>query len=155
MQAHEGCLFLKVVPYTVSACRIYMQACYLAPTSQQTFRCLIQISAKSAAQALLSEYCGACRRLFCVGGKDSRSQRLASMEALDAREGKWTSLCDMPEQRSSFGCAAMAGQIYVVGGNDASGTPVASVLCYCPLMQRWRECASLPWRCNSLGLCVA
>ena len=61
----------------------------------------------------------------------------------------------MPEPRSSFGCAMMAGQIYVAGGNDATGNPGDSVLCYCPLMQRWRECASLPWRCNSLGLCVA
>jgi N-acetylneuraminic acid mutarotase len=43
-----------------------------------------------------------------------------------------------------MGVAAVEGKVYVVGGFDASGTPVATVEAYDPGADRWTQRASLP-----------
>jgi Kelch motif len=95
-----------------------------------------------------------CRRLWCLGGKDALNQRLDTVEAFDPREGRWQVVGRMPEARSSFGCAVLAGHLYVAGGNDASGDPAASMVCFDPLMEQWQPCAPLPWRSAGLGMCA-
>ena len=46
--------------------------------------------------------------------------------------------------RQEMGVAALAGQVFVVGGFDASGQPVATVESYDPTTDRWTPRASLP-----------
>ena len=99
-----------------------------------------------------SRFC--CRRIFCLGGKGSDNLRLSSIEACDPREGCWRVVADMPEVCSSFGCTKHGGGIYAVAGNVGSGRLTASTRHFCPLTLRWRDCADLPWACNSLGVCT-
>lgn len=97
----------------------------------------------------------ACSRLYVLGGKDASNARVATVETLDPREPHWAAADPLPAPRSSFGCAQLGGQLYAVGGNEASGLTTASVACYCPLMQRWRDCADLLWPVTSPGTCTA
>src|SRR5215472_1584767 len=46
--------------------------------------------------------------------------------------------------RQEMGVAALDGKVYVVGGFDGSGQPVATVEVYDPARDRWTQKASLP-----------
>ena len=58
-------------------------------------------------------------RVHVVGGMTARRGRLASMEAYDPREGRWSLLPPMSAARSSCGCAPFEGRLYVVAGAAA------------------------------------
>lgn len=76
------------------------------------------------------------------------------MEALDPREGRWQVVGNMFEPRSSFGCAALNGFVYIMGGNDKAAFPMSTVACYDPLMERWSDCSSMPIGISGLSACV-
>eukprot|EP00892_Ulva_mutabilis_P003203 jgi/Ulvmu1/12884/UM098_0072.1 len=94
------------------------------------------------------------RRIYCFGGKRFDSQRLKVVEALDPREGRWQVVGNMVEPRSSFGCTALNGYVYIMGGNDKAAFPMSSVACYDPLMERWSDCSALPIGISGLSACV-
>ena len=54
-------------------------------------------------------------RIIVVGGVNEMRTRLASVEALDPREGRWHSLAPLSAPRSSCGAAALQERLYVVG----------------------------------------
>ncbi|KAG1665275.1 hypothetical protein FOA52_015852 [Chlamydomonas sp. UWO 241] len=94
-------------------------------------------------------------RLFVVGGVDEARNKLASIEAMDPREGKWSTVATMCAPRSSHAVCALAGKLYVVGGqaNGASGVhDLVEVLD--PAMNACRLCAPLGVARSGLGLCA-
>jgi len=59
--------------------------------------------------------------------------------------GSWSSHTALSlGPRQEMGVAAVEGKVYVIGGFDGSGTPVATVEAYDPGSDRWTQRASLP-----------
>jgi len=54
--------------------------------------------------------------------------------------------------RQEMGVAALDGKVYVVGGFDGSGQPVATVEAYDPVTDRWTQKASLPAALHHVNL---
>ena len=54
-------------------------------------------------------------RIIVVGGVNEARTRLATVEALDPREGRWQALAPLAAPRSSCGAAALQDRLYVVG----------------------------------------
>lgn len=56
--------------------------------------------------------------LYAVGGMRETRARLASVERLDPRDGRWRTIAPMNYRRSSAGVVAAAGALWASGGND-------------------------------------
>eukprot|EP00887_Chlorella_sp_A99_P002395 scaffold10.g2395.t1 len=93
-------------------------------------------------------------RLLAVGGLTAVRTRLASVEALDPREGVWRPLPPLATPRSSCGVAALGGEVFVVGGHagggGGEGGATRSVEALRLAAGAWRECA--PIRVGRSGL---
>ncbi len=61
-----------------------------------------------------------------VGGVSGSRARLASLEALDPREGRWVALQPMAQPRSSCAAAALGGALYVAGGQCSAADVAAA-----------------------------
>jgi hypothetical protein len=79
-------------------------------------------------------------------------QRLASVEAMDPREGVWRTIAPLSAARSSCGLAALGGRLYAVGGSAADDAVHESVECFVPSMGSWIAAASLA--CGRTGLAL-
>ncbi|CAE8595143.1 unnamed protein product, partial [Polarella glacialis] len=85
--------------------------------------------------------------LYLVGGDGSDFQTLSTVERLESPQGGrgdltspgavWKSLPPMSARRAECGAAAVAGALYVVGGRDVDGAPLASVERYRPSAGIW------------------
>ena len=78
--------------------------------------------------------------------------RLASVEAYDPREGRWSPLAPLAAPRSSAAVAVLAERLYCMGGSAADGTVLASVEAYSARMDAWVECP--PMGSSRSGLCA-
>jgi hypothetical protein len=56
--------------------------------------------------------------LYAVGGMLATRARLACVERLDPREGKWQMVASMHAKRSSASCVSAASALWVAGGYD-------------------------------------
>ncbi|KAG2436918.1 hypothetical protein HXX76_006437 [Chlamydomonas incerta] len=65
-------------------------------------------------------------RLYVSGGVGEGRRRLAGLEALDPREGRWAPLPAMSAPRSSHAMAALGGGLYVAGGQASSADVAAA-----------------------------
>ena len=77
-------------------------------------------------------------RLLAVGGLTAARTRLASVEALDPREGgPWRPLAPLALPRSSGGVAALGGEVYVVGGHTGGAAGGGEVVTRSVEAYRW------------------
>lgn len=98
--------------------------------------------------------------IFAVGGMTGTRARLAAVEALDPREGKWHALPAMHVARSSCGACVLDGELFVVGGNVAAvnvaveggGEAHQGVESYSLAAGRWRTVAQLASRRSGLSV---
>lgn len=67
----------------------------------------------------------------------------SSMWSFDPISRSWFTEQNMPEPRKNFGFIVAHLQIYAIGGEDLSGTPLDTVLCYDPVAATWRQVASM------------
>ncbi|DBA92825.1 hypothetical protein WJX77_008376 [Trebouxia sp. C0004] len=91
-------------------------------------------------------------RLYVAGGMTSTRTRLASVEAYDPREGKWSLIAAMGVPRSSAGVAALAGCLFAVGGNAGDDWIHNSVEMYIPAAGRWLQRASIAFARSGLAI---
>jgi N-acetylneuraminic acid mutarotase len=76
-----------------------------------------------------------------------------SDEAPAPGPGTWSGRASLSlGPRQEMGVASVGGQIYVVGGFDAAGAPVASVEAYDPGEDRWSQRASMPAALHHVNL---
>ncbi|KAA6427072.1 MAG: isoform A [Trebouxia sp. A1-2] len=91
-------------------------------------------------------------RLYVAGGMTSTRTRLASVEAYDPREGKWSLIAAMGVPRSSAGVAALADCLFAVGGNAGDDWIHDSVEMYIPAAGRWLQRASIAFARSGLAI---
>jgi len=90
--------------------------------------------------------------LYAVGGMDSQRARLASVEALDPREGRWREAGAMSAARSSAGIAVLHGRLYAIGGNGCGDAVHSGVEVYEPAMDAWLPAAPIPTPRSGAGV---
>ncbi|RLN07627.1 hypothetical protein C2845_PM11G08260 [Panicum miliaceum] len=79
------------------------------------------------------------RHVAVVGGWDPDTLRPTSdVRVLDVPAGTWRRGRQMPDSRSSFGCAGGDGNVYVAGGHDESKNALRSALAYSAAADAWR-----------------
>ncbi len=91
-------------------------------------------------------------RLYVAGGMTSTRTRLASVEAYDPREGKWSLIAAMGVPRSSAEVAALADCLFAVGGNAGDDWIHNSVEMYIPAAGRWLQRASIAFARSGLAI---
>jgi hypothetical protein len=82
-------------------------------------------------------------QVVAIGGMTAARQRLASVEALDLREGKWRSLPSLGVPRSSCGVTVLHGEVFVAGGSVGEGVAYDGVESFSLTAGKWRACAPL------------
>jgi BTB And C-terminal Kelch/Kelch motif len=82
-------------------------------------------------------------QVIATGGMTAARQRLASVEALDFREGRWRSLPCLSVPRSSCGVGVLHGEVFVAGGSVGEGAAYDGVECLSLTAGKWRCCAGL------------
>ena len=80
---------------------------------------------------------------IAIGGMTAARQRLASVEAMDLREGKWRALPSLSVPRSSCGVGVLHGEVFVAGGSVGEGAAYDGVECFSITAGKWRNCAPL------------
>ncbi len=80
--------------------------------------------------------------LYAIGGRintggPNSGLPLAVVERYDIDAGSWSAVAPLPAPRSDLAAAAVGGKIYVFGGFDAAGLPLASVDVYDPVSDTW------------------
>ena len=101
---------------------------------------------------LLLCMCLPAGRLFVAGGMTSTRTRLASVEAYDPREGKWSWIAAMGVARSSAGVATLADCLFAVGGNAGDDWIHSSVEMYTPAAGRWLQGAPIAHARSGLAI---
>lgn len=89
--------------------------------------------------------------LFAVGGRNSNSCQLSSIEQFDVATNKWLTLEPMKCARTAVGACSFNGQLYVIGGECANGpgnshgdtTYKKTVEVFNPREQTWNKSADL------------
>jgi N-acetylneuraminic acid mutarotase len=92
--------------------------------------------------------------VYSLGGTSSQAADglLAEAWRLDPRAGTWTRLPDMPQERYEARAAFLLGRLYVIGGLDVDGNPIADVAVYDPATATWSTGPSIPHPVSSPGL---
>ncbi len=70
-------------------------------------------------------------------------------------DGTWYTLAPMPSRRQEVSTAVLNGEIFVMGGLNASGQPVTTVEVYNPKTDTWRTAAPLPFANDHQASAVA
>jgi hypothetical protein len=91
--------------------------------------------------------------VFAMGGwanggdEDDEEEEIthSSMEKYDIASDVWSTAAALGTARNGFGACAIAGELYVSGGNDDNGR-LASVEKYTPSSDSWSAVAALPER---------
>jgi hypothetical protein len=91
-------------------------------------------------------------QIIAIGGMTAARQRLASVEAMDLREGKWRSMPSLSVPRSSCGVAVLHGEVFVAGGSVGEGAAYDGVECFSTTAGKWRTCASLAVQRSGLAM---
>jgi len=82
-------------------------------------------------------------QIIAIGGMTAARQRLASVEAMDLREGIWRGLPSLSVPRSSCGVGVLHGEVFVAGGSVGEGAAYDGVECFSITAGKWRSCAPL------------
>jgi hypothetical protein len=81
--------------------------------------------------------------------------KLSSMERYDLSSGQWNAVASMGTARTHFDACAIAGELYVVGGESSNGDDLASVEKYSPSSDTWSAVNPLPTaRANHAAIAV-
>jgi N-acetylneuraminic acid mutarotase len=94
-------------------------------------------------------------KFYLVGGSTNTTMPLVlsrTLEAYDPGTGAWTTLAQAPTARYTGTAVGLNGQLYVFGGEDASGASFSTVEVYTPSTNTWRTLSSMP---TSRGLPAA
>jgi hypothetical protein len=85
------------------------------------------------------------QQLYVIGGRtNGRSgNELGINEAYDPANDRWEKRAAMPTARSGSAAAAVAGRVFVVGG-EASSQSFNRVEAYDPKGERWHDYAAMP-----------
>jgi N-acetylneuraminic acid mutarotase len=84
-------------------------------------------------------------RIYAIGGVDSSSSTLSTVEAYDPTTNTWTAVAPMPTAR--YGSAAVTGpdgKIYAIGGLSSSSSILSTVDAYDPSTNTWTTLAPMP-----------
>ena len=90
--------------------------------------------------------------VYSVGGRSGGL--LKAGWALTPSSGTWSRLPDMPEPRYEPRAAFLLGKLYVVGGLDLGGNPLASLDVYDPATRTWSTGPAMPHPASSVGIGV-
>lgn len=91
-------------------------------------------------------------RLYVVGGMTKMRTRMASVEAYDPREGRWTRLPPMAQARASCGTAVLGDELFAVAGSGENDTILSSAEIFSPIAGKWRPCCPLNLARSNLAL---
>lgn len=81
--------------------------------------------------------------LYAIGGLNSNSETLGSVEVYDAVADRWRDGPDLPTPRNRLSAVELGGRLYAIGGRDARGDS-AVVEAFDPASRRWSRVADLP-----------
>jgi hypothetical protein len=83
-------------------------------------------------------------QIYAAGGMVGETgRRLATFQRYDPEANSWTTLRPLPEPVRAADAAAVAGRVYVIGGDDVDGNGT-DVYAYDPARDAWRTRAPLP-----------
>lgn len=95
-------------------------------------------------------------KFYVAGGRTPGIRRgdqtpLASVEVYTPGSDRWDTAAPLPTARGSLAVAALAGQIYAFGGEEASGTVSQAVERLDPTTGSWSVLPAMPYRSHGLG----
>lgn len=82
-------------------------------------------------------------KVYVVGGVDTSSNILSTLQIYDPSTNTWVTGAAMPTARSGLATAMVGGKIYAVGGSSASG-PLGTLEVYDPSTNAWSPGAAMP-----------
>ncbi|KAI0982838.1 hypothetical protein GJ496_008245 [Pomphorhynchus laevis] len=96
-----------------------------------------------------SVYMNMAHEVYCLGGYifDPLDKVRSIPEQdwkLDLRTKALTPISPVPDGRVNFGCTALAGNIYVIGGQSFNNVPYSSVLKYDTYSNEWTRLPNMP-----------
>ena len=98
---------------------------------------------------------GRPRLIYVVGGRYGNA-RQSTVDLYDPRNASWTQLASMTGPRSSHGCVALEGKLYVVGGSGDGGVGVREALntaeVYDPQTDGWLPLTNMSTARSEFGL---
>lgn len=92
-------------------------------------------------------------KLYAIGGRDSETMTLQTVEIYDPLTKQWQAGADMPTGRSGLTSAVLAGKIYAFGGESTEKT-FSEAEEYNPASGTWREITPMPEARHGLGSAV-
>jgi autotransporter-associated beta strand protein len=82
--------------------------------------------------------------IYAIGGFDANGIISQSVEQYNPLNNTWSTMANMPDQRSGFGIAVGHNNIiYVIGGRDSSGNVLNTVESFDPNANQWSTTASV------------
>lgn len=95
-------------------------------------------------------------KFYVLGGRapgirSNDQTPLATVEVYSPGTDQWATAAPMPTARGSLAAAALAGQIYVFGGEDATRTVSNAVERLNPATGNWTALTGMPYRSHGLG----
>ncbi|HSH77379.1 MAG TPA: kelch repeat-containing protein, partial [Herpetosiphonaceae bacterium] len=81
-------------------------------------------------------------------------KNLDTFEVFDVRGRSWSALPPLPTARSGLGAAALAGRIYVAGGESLTGDgrTFSELEVFDPASGRWQSAPPLPTARHGIGM---
>ena len=70
-------------------------------------------------------------------------------------DGRWSTAAPLPEPIQELSAAVLHGKIYIAGGFDRSGKPIAKAFRFDPAANRWERIGDLPAPRHHMPLAVA
>lgn len=95
-------------------------------------------------------------RIYVVGGFDSNTQSVNTVERYDPTSDQWEAVLPIPATNpiNHVGAASVNGRLYVVGGLRQNFTGVNWVFCYDPDSNSWSNKADMPTERGAMGVAV-
>jgi hypothetical protein len=81
-------------------------------------------------------------RLYILGGRGFQEDR--SVWSFDPETQTFASLAELPSFQNNAGAVALGDRVYVFGGSNNFGNPVATARAYDPATDTWEELRSMP-----------
>ncbi|PYO15272.1 MAG: galactose oxidase, partial [Gemmatimonadetes bacterium] len=79
---------------------------------------------------------------------------LVAATSVLSSDGRWSTAAPLPEPMQEMSAAVLHGKIYIAGGFDRSGTPIARAFRFDPAANRWERIADLPAPRHHMPLAV-
>lgn len=83
------------------------------------------------------------RKIYAAGGVGDGNGTLATVEAFDLDDRKWTNVADLPVPCNRLAAASLNGRLYAVGGMEGTGN-TGALHEYDPVSGRWTPRAPMP-----------